>query len=458
MGKRSSYTEAEVLASQYMLTVPPHLEGAEGARGAAPGPAAAPQTVYIAARSTRGAAGMVWSGREARVASSFERVEYVDEDEFYDRVRILLDFAYRSKITRQLHSFRRHGGACGASPFSRPSSGPGGAGALGTGVCAACPACADFAWNVVFGLVSRDEATGAVVTTPGVIAKLNRRGRAPLPLVTNLAGYYRRTVERETTSMYRHLAGRAGDPTRMDAKRVPGDLPAEAKEVVALLVNKLTDRRCTAVPLEALADHYAMRHKCDSPTAAVRVRQILTEAQATLSTVRTGGTDWWTRRVAGPLERNAAGPGSLHAPFDFKVDSPRTVGDVLGGELSTTPGQGNDHLPVDGAGFEDVGESFLSQLGRAKDRIIEAFSPADCAADPESERARVLTLAQAEIDFVVSLNAPAELSRRPLTRAEARNLAAEWAGDLVASVGARGAGGREAGARSAQGAGAHQRA
>ena len=237
-----------------------------------------------------------------------------------------------------------------------------------------------------------------------------------------------------------------------------GDLPVEAKEVVALLVNKLTDRRCTAVPLEALADHYAMRHKCDSPTAAVQVRRILTEAQATLSTVRTGGTDWWTRRVAGPLERTAAGPGSLQASYDFKVDSPRTVGDVLGGELSTTPGQGNDHLPVDGAGFEDVGESFLSQLGRAKDRIIEAFSPADCAADPESERARVLTLAQAEIDFVVSLNAPAELSRRPLTRAEARNLAAEWAGDLVASVGARGAGGREAGARSAQGAGAHQRA
>ena len=178
------------------------------------------------------------------------------------------------------------------SPFSRPSSGPGGAEALGTGISTECPACADFAWNVVFGLVSRNEDTGAVVTTPGVIAKLNRRGRAPLPLVTNLAGYYRRTVERETTSMYRHLAGKAGDPTRMDAKRVPGGLPADAKEVVALLVNKLTDRRCTTIPLDALADHYAMRHACDSRTAGARVRRILAEAQAELSTVPTGGTDW----------------------------------------------------------------------------------------------------------------------------------------------------------------------
>lgn len=446
MGKRSLYTEAEILASQYMLTVPPHLEGAGRARGAGLGPAAAPQTVYIAARSAQGAAGMVWSGREARVASSFERVEYVNEDEFYDRVRTLLDFAYRSKITRQLHSFRRHGGSCGVSPFSRPSSGPGGAEALGTGISTECPACADFAWNVVFGLVSRNEDTGAVVTTPGVIAKLNRRGRAPLPLVTNLAGYYRRTVERETTSMYRHLAGKAGDPTRMDAKRVPGGLPADAKEVVALLVNKLTDRRCTTIPFDALADHYAMRHACDSRTAGARVRRILAEAQAELSTVPTGGTDWWTRRVADPLERNAAGPASLQAPYDVKADSPRTVGDVLGGELSAASGQGGDHLPVDGAGYEDVGESFLSQLGRAKNQVIEAFSAAGCAADPEGERARVLELAQAEIGAVVSLNAPAELSCHALTRAEVRRLAAEWADDLVASVGARGAGAREAGA------------
>ena len=85
--------------------------------------------------------------------------------------------------------------------------------------------------------------------------------------------------------LFRHIASRNGGIARIDADRVPGDLSPEAKEIVAMLVNKLNDSKCVSIPRRALADFYATAYGCDTTTAIKRVKDLLDNAYPGLSMV-----------------------------------------------------------------------------------------------------------------------------------------------------------------------------
>ena len=423
-------TEAEKIERHRMFTVPAHLRTTDL------GPEIIPQTVYIASDADRGAVAELLSERRAP-----ELIRYVSDQGLYNQIRPSLEFAYESSATKQFHDFRRHGGGYGVNPFRCTSSAPQRTADLTRATSQACEACMDFAYAVVFGVSSDDDDFA------GLIVKLNRDGRRNQKAKRNLAGFFRTAVNNKAVDLFRHIASRDGGIARIDADRVPGDLSPEAKEIVAMLVNKLNDSKCVSIPLSALSDFYATAYGCNTTTAIKCVRDILKNAATVLSRVRTNGGDWWMKRVIEPLERNCATPFLFGAHYDTGTDRPRELIDVIGGEVPIAPGQESaDSLPAGGGfPFIDDESTLLSRLRRAQGQIMESFDSAAYAADPEGERARVLELAQAEIGAVVSLNAPAELSCHALTRAEVRRLAAEWADDLVASVGARGAGAREAG-------------
>ena len=90
----------------------------------------------------------------------------------------------------------------------------------------------DFAYAVVFGANSDDD------NFTGLTVKLNRDGRRNQKAKRNLAGFFRTAVNNKAMDLFRHIASRNGGIARIDADRVPGDLSPEAKEIVAMLVNK----------------------------------------------------------------------------------------------------------------------------------------------------------------------------------------------------------------------------
>ena len=204
-----------------------------------------------------------------------------------------------------------------------------------------------------------------------------------------------------------------------------------------MLVERLNDYRCTAIPTSALSDYYATAHGCDTATATKRVRAILVNAEAVLSRVRTGGRDWWCRRVLEPLERNRATPSSFSASYDGSASDPdsRQLGEVIGGAVAVAPSQESvDSLPAGGGfPFIDDESTLLIRLRRAQDQIMESFDSAAYAAGPEGERLRLLRLTTAKIDFVVSHCAPDTPQSPSSMGIEVRRLAAQWADDIIAS-------------------------
>ena len=420
MPDRMPYAEAERIACYRMLTVPAHR------RTPNRGSEIIPQTVYIVPGAGGGAVDMLLAGRRAP-----ERIRCVSEQDFHEQVRHILEFAYDSPTTKLFHDFRLHGGGRGSNPFRRASSTPQGTADLTEATSRACEACMDFAHAVVFGMSSDDDDFS------GVICKLNRDGRRPRKEKSNLAGFIRTIVNNNAKDLFRHLTGRDGGIARIDAERVPGDLPPETKKIVAMLVERLNDYRCTAIPTSALSDYYATAHGCDTATATKRVRAILVNAEAVLSRVRTGGRDWWCRRVLEPLERNRATPSSFSASYDGSASDPdsRQLGEVIGGAVAVAPSQESvDSLPAGGGfPFIDDESTLLIRLRRAQDQIMESFDSAAYAADPEGERLRLLRRAVAKIDFVVSHCAPDTPQSPSSMGIEARHLAAQWVDDIIAS-------------------------
>ena len=287
----------------------------------------------------------------------------------------------------------------------------------------------DFAYAVVFGASSDDD------NFTGLTVKLNRDGRRNQKAKRNLAGFFRTAVNNKAMDLFRHIASRNGGIARIDADRVPGDLSPEAKEIVAMLVNKLNDSRCASTPLSALSDFYATAYGCDATNAIKRVRDILDNAATVLSRVRTNGGDWWMKRVIEPLERNRATPFLFGAHYDTGTDRPRELIDVIGGEVPIAPGQESaDSLPAGGGfPFIDDESTLLSRLRRAQGQIMESFDSAAYAADPEGERLRLLRLTTAKIDFVVSHCAPDTLQSPSSMGIEIRRLAVQWVDDIIAS-------------------------
>lgn len=420
MPDRMPYAEAERIACYRMLTVPAHR------RTPNRGSEIIPQTVYIVPGAGGGAVDMLLAGRRAP-----ERIRCVSEQDFHEQVRRILEFAYDSPTTKLFHDFRLHGGGRGSNPFRCASSTPQGTADLTEATSRACEACMDFAHAVVFGMSSDGDDFS------GVICKLNRDGRRPRKEKGNLAGFIRTIVNNNAKDLFRHLTGRDGGIARIDAERVPGDLPPETKKIVAMLVERLNDYRCTAIPTSALSDYYATAHGCDTATATKRVRAILVNAEAVLSRVRTGGRDWWCRRVLEPLERNRATPSSFSASYDGSASDPdsRQLGEVIGGKVAVAPGQESvDSLPAGGGfPFIDDESTLLIRLRRAQDQIMESFDSAAYAADPEGEHLRLLQRAVAKIDFVVSHCAPDTPQSPSSMGIEVRRLAAQWADDIIAS-------------------------
>ena len=420
MPDRMPYAEAERIACYRMLTVPAHR------RTPNRGSEIIPQTVYIVPGAGGGAVDMLLAGRRAP-----ERIRCVSEQDFHEQVRRILEFAYDSPTTKLFHDFRLHGGGRGSNPFRRASSTPQGTADLTEATSRACEACMDFAHAVVFGMSSDGDDFS------GVICKLNRDGRRPRKEKGNLAGFIRTIVNNNAKDLFRHLTGRDGGIARIDAERVPGDLPPETKKIVAMLVERLNDYRCTAIPTSALSDYYATAHGCDTATATKRVRAILVNAEAVLSRVRTGGRDWWCRRVLEPLERNRATPSSFSASYDGSASDPdsRQLGEVIGGAVAVAPSQESvDSLPAGGGfPFIDDESTLLSRLRRAQGQIMESFDSAAYAADPEGEHLRLLRRAVAKIDFVVSHCAPDTPQSPSSMGIEVRRLAAQWADDIIAS-------------------------
>ena len=418
MPDRMPYAEAERIACYRMLTVPAHR------RTPNRGSEIIPQTVYIVPGAGGGAVDMLLAGRRAP-----ERIRCVSEQDFHEQVRRILEFAYDSPTTKLFHDFRLHGGGRGSNPFRCASSTPQGTADLTEATSRACEACMDFAHAVVFGMSSDGDDFS------GVICKLNRDGRRPRKEKGNLAGFIRTIVNNNAKDLFRHLTGRDGGIARIDAERVPGDLSPETKKIVAMLVERLNDYRCTAIPISALSDYYATAHGCDTATATKRVRAILVNAEAVLSRVRTGGRDWWCRRVLEPLERNRATPSSFSASYDGSASDPdsRQLGEVIGGAVAVAPGRDSvDFLPVDGFMSDDA-DNFLAQLRRAQEQVYDAFNPMAYAVDPEGERLRMLQLTTAKIGFVISYSAPDTPERLSSTRTEARRLAVQWVDDIIAS-------------------------
>ena len=412
-------TEAEKIERHRMFTVPAHLRTTDL------GPEIIPQTVYIASDANRGAVAELLSERGAP-----ELIRYVGDQDLYNQIRPSLEFAYESSATKQFHDFRRHGGGYGVNPFRCTSSAPQRTADLTRATSQACEACMDFAYAVVFGANSDDDDFA------GLIVKLNRDGRRNQKAKRNLAGFFRTAVNNKAMDLFRHIASRNGGIARIDADRVPGDLSPEAKEIVAMLVNKLNDSRCASTPLSALSDFYATAYGCDATTAIKRVRDLLDNAATVLSRVRTNGGDWWTRRVTEPLERNRATPFLLGVHYDTGADRPRELIDVIGGVVAVAPGQESaDSLPADGRSpfIDDDESTFLIRLRRAQGQIVESFDSAAYAADPEGERLRMLQLTTAKIDFVASHCAPDTPDRLSSTRIEVRRLAVRWVDDIIAS-------------------------
>lgn len=412
-------TEAEKIERHRMFTVPAHLRTTDL------GPEIIPQTVYIASDANRGAVAELLSERGAP-----ELIRYVGDQDLYNQIRPSLEFAYESSATKQFHDFRRHGGGYGVNPFRCTSSAPQRTADLTRATSQACEACMDFAYAVVFGANSDDDDFA------GLIVKLNRDGRRNQKAKRNLAGFFRTAVNNKAMDLFRHIASRNGGIARIDADRVPGDLSPEAKEIVAMLVNKLNDSRCASIPLSALSDFYATAYGCDATTAIKRVRDLLDNAATVLSRVRTNGGDWWTRRVTEPLERNRATPFLLGVHYDTGADRPRELIDVIGGVVAVAPGQESaDSLPADGRSpfIDDDESTFLIRLRRAQGQIVESFDSAAYAADPEGERLRMLQLTTAKIDFVASHCAPDTPDRLSSTRIEVRRLAVRWVDDIIAS-------------------------
>ena len=412
-------TEAEKIERHRMFTVPAHLRTTDL------GPEIIPQTVYIASDANRGAVAELLSERGAP-----ELIRYVGDQDLYNQIRPSLEFAYESSATKQFHDFRRHGGGYGVNPFRCTSSAPQRTADLTRATSQACEACMDFAYAVVFGASSDDD------NFTGLTVKLNRDGRRNQKAKRNLAGFFRTAVNNKAMDLFRHIASRNGGIARIDADRVPGDLSPEAKEIVAMLVNKLNDSRCASIPLSALSDFYATAYGCDATTAIKRVRDLLDNAATVLSRVRTNGGDWWTRRVTEPLERNRATPFLLGVHYDTGADRPRELIDVIGGVVAVAPGQESaDSLPADGRSpfIDDDESTFLIRLRRAQGQIVESFDSAAYAADPEGERLRMLQLTTAKIDFVASHCAPDTPDRLSSTRIEVRRLAVRWVDDIIAS-------------------------
>ena len=411
-------TEAEKIERHRMFTVPAHLRTTDL------GPEIIPQTVYIASDADRGAVAELLSERGAP-----ELIRYVGDQGLYNQIRPSLEFAYESSATKQFHDFRRHGGGYGVNPFRCTSSAPQRTADLTRATSRACEACMDFAYAVVFGTNSDDD------DFTGLIVKFNRDSRRNQKAKRNLAGFLRTAVNNKTKDLFRHIASRDGGIARIDADRVPGDLSPEVKEIVAMLVNKLNDSRCTSIPLSALSDFYATAYGCNTTTAIKCVRDILKNAATVLSRVRTNGGDWWTRRVLKPLERNRATPSSFSASYDGSASDSdsRQLGEVIGGKVAVAPGRDSvDFLPVDGFMSDDA-DNFLAQLRRAQEQVYDAFNPMAYAADPEGERLRMLQLTTAKIGFVISYSAPDTPERLSSTRTEARRLAAQWVDDIIAS-------------------------
>lgn len=412
-------TEAEKIERHRMFTVPAHLRTTDL------GPEFIPQTVYIASDADRGAVAELLAGRRAP-----ELIRYTSDQEFYNQIRPMLEFAYESRTTRQFHDFRRHGGGYGVNPFRCTSSAPQGTIDLTRATSRACDACMDFAYAVVFGANSDDDEFA------GLLVKFNRDGRRERKAKRNIAGFFRTAVNNKAQDLFRHITSRDGGIARIDADRVPGDLSPEAKEIVAMLVKKLNDYRCTAIPLSALIEFYASEYGCSTATATRRVKTMLKEAEIVLRRVPTGGSTWWDLRVLEPLARNRATPFHFDAPYDTTASNPRSISDVIGGDLPIAPGQESaDSLPADGGpSFIDDDEStLLIRLRRAQIQVVNSFNSAAYAADPEGERLRMLQLTTAKIDFVASHCAPDTPDRLSSTRIEVRRLAAQWVDDIIAS-------------------------
>ena len=411
-------TEAEKIERHRMFTVPAHQRNTDL------GPEIIPQMVYIAFDADRGAVAELLSERRAP-----ELIRYVSDQGLYNQIRPALEFAYESSTTKQFHDFKRHGGGYGVNPFRCTSSAPQRTADLTRATSRACEACMDFAYAVVFGTNSDDD------DFTGLAVKLNRDGRRGQKAKRNLAGFFRTAVNNKAMDLFRHIASRDGGIARIDADRVPGDLSPEAKEIVAMLVNKLNDSRCASIPLSALSDFYATAYGCDTTTAIKRVRDLLDNAATVLSRVRTNGGDWWTIRVLAPLERNRATPFLFGAHYDTGTDRPRELIDVIGGEVPIAPGQESaDSLPAGGGfPFIDDESTLLIRLRRAQDQIMESFDSAAYAADPEGERLRLLRRAVAKIDFVVSHCAPDTPQSPSSMGIEIRLLAAQWVDDIIAS-------------------------
>ena len=169
----------------------------------------------------------------------------------------------------------------------------------------------------------------------------------------------------------------------------------------------LNNSRCTSIPRRALADFYATAYGCDTTTAIKRVRDILKKAATALSRVRVSGSNWWTKRILEPLERNRATPSSFSASYDGSASDSdsRQLGEVIGDKVAVAPGRDSvDFLPVDGSMSDDA-DNFLAQLRRAQEQVYDAFNPMAYAADPEGERLRMLQLTTAKIGFVISYSA-----------------------------------------------------
>ena len=411
-------TEAEKIERHRMFTVPAHLRTTDL------GPEIIPQTVYIASDANRGAVAELLSERGAP-----ELIRYVGDQGLYNQIRPSLEFAYESSATKQFHDFRRHGGGYGVNPFRCTSSAPQRTADLTRATSRACEACMDFAYAVVFGVSSDDDDFA------GLTVKFNRGGRREQRVKRNLAGFLRTAVNNKARDLFRHIASRDGGLARIDANRVPGDLSPEVKEIVAILIEMLNNSKCTSIPRRALADFYATAYGCDTTTAIKRVRDILKKAATALSRVRVSGSDWWTKRILEPLERNRATPLLFGTHYDTGADRPRELGDVIGGEVAVAPGQESvDSLPAGGGfPFIDDESTLLSRLRRAQGQIMESFDSAAYAADPEGERLRLLRLTTAKIDFVVSHCAPDTLQSPSSMGIEIRRLAVQWVDDIIAS-------------------------
>ncbi len=412
-------TEAEKIERHRMFTVPAHLRTTDL------GPEIIPQTVYIASDADRGAVAELLAGRRAP-----ELIRYVSDQGLYNQIRLSLEFAYESSTTRRLHDFKRHGGGYGVNPFRCTSSAPQGTTDLTRATPRACEACMDFAYAVVFGVNSDDDDFA------GLTVKLNRDGRRKQKAKRNLAGFFRTAVNNRAKDLFRHVTSRDGGLARIDADRVPGDLSPEVKEIVAMLVRMLDDSRRASIPLGALIEFYTSEYGCNTATATRRVKAMLKEAENVLRRVPTGGSTWWDLRVLGPLTRNRATPFRFDAPYDTTASNPRSLGDVIGGEVPVAPGQESaDSLPADGRSpfIDDDESTFLIRLRRAQGQIVESFDSAAYAADPEGERLRMLQLTTAKIDFVASHCAPDTPDRLSSTRIEVRRLAVRWVDDIIAS-------------------------